>query len=358
MMDQANPEMLVLARESRNMRQGEVAAAMAELSDEPVSQGYVSRAEAGRLAVTGDRLVSYAKSLGFPSDLLCLDPQAAEVGVGLIHHRKKAALSAPSLRAVHAQLALARLQVHSLLAAAGRPALPDPVPHIEIDDLTTPTEAAAELRTKWGLAPGPIGNLIEVIENAGAVVLLRSLGSDLLDAVSQRSADGSALLLVNDHAPGDRVRFSLAHELGHLVMHRVPGSGTEQEKEADRFASAFLMPADDIRPSFAAGVSLAQLAEMKRQWKVSMGALLRRASDLNEISQWQYRNAVIEMSALGYRTSEPVEVPLETPRAMGAVVRSLAARYELDDLATRVYLLPHEFLHFYPQAAGGDNLPL
>lgn len=347
---QASPEMLVLARESRGLRQGEMAAAMTKASGgaEKVSQGYVSRAEAGQLTVSGDRLELYARALAYPEQLLCLGPGSAQIGVGLVHHRKKAALSAPALRCVHAQLALAQLQVEGLLRAAGRSFTSDRISAIEIDALTTPTDAAGEVRTTWGLPRGPVPDLIGAIERAGAVVLTRDLGSDLLDAVSLRTADGAALLLVNNRAPGDRLRFSLAHELGHLVMHHAPGDGKLQEKQADRFASAFLMPADDIRDAFAGGVSLARLAELKERWRVSMGALLRRARDLDRITEWQYRNVTVEMSALGYRTAEPVDVPREQPHRMDEAVQSLIHRYELSEVATMAYLLPDDFLQHYP----------
>lgn len=351
---QANPGMLVLTRESRGLRQGEVASAMFEASgcSEKVSQGYVSRAEAGQLVVAGERLELYAQALGYPAGLLCLDLESAQIGVGLVHHRKKAALSAPALRTVHAQLALAQLQVEAILDVAARQPDVDSIPAITIDALTTPVDAAASLRDAWNLPKGPVPDLIRVIEDAGAVVLSRDLGSDLLDAVSLRSARGTALVMVNNRAPGDRLRFSLAHELGHLSMHRVPGDAKAQEQQADAFASAFLMPADDIRGAFAGGVTLTRLAELKERWKVSMGALLRRAFKLNEITEWQYRNVTIEMSALGYRIDEPVDVPQEQPHRMDEAVRSLHRQFDAGQIAAMAHLLPGEFRQYYASSDG------
>ncbi|MDX3213956.1 XRE family transcriptional regulator [Streptomyces sp. ME02-6991-2B] len=348
--ESAHPAMLTLARESREMTQAELADAMAKASEEgtAVSQGYVSRAEAGRLAVTGERLDLYAAALGYPRELLCLDPQVHGVGVGLVHHRKRAALSATALRRIHADLALTRLQVDGLAAAAGESAVGG-FPSIALDALTTPQEVAGQVRSRWGLGSGPVPDVIAVLEAGRAVVVLRDLGSDLLDAVSQW--DGtmqSPLVLINDRTPGDRCRFSLAHELGHLVMHHSPGSGPEQEKQADAFASAFLMPAEDIRSAFMAGADLARLADLKRHWRVSMAALLRRAKDLNAITEWQYRSSVIEMSALGYRTAEPVSLEPERPRRLPALVKAGATRTGSPEaLAACAHLLPEDFTARY-----------
>lgn len=344
--------MLVLARESRAMTQADVATAMTAASPSgatPVSQGYVSRAESGRLTVGEDRLELYACALGYPPQLLCLDPHVSGVGVGLIHHRKRASLTASALKRLHAQLALVRLQLTGLASAAPA-AGGHRIPRVAIDDFTTAKDAARQVRRAWDLGPGPVPDVIEAVEEAGGLVLVRDLGSGLLDAVSQWDGGPQApLILVNSHAPGDRCRFSVAHELGHLVMHTEPGAGAQQEKQADAFAAEFLMPAADIREAFSRGVDLSKLSELKRVWKVSMSALLRRALTLNAITEWQYRTVVIEMSALGYRTAEPVEIAPEQPRRVSALVHTLLSERGLavEDAACCAHLLPEDFQRLY-----------
>jgi Zn-dependent peptidase ImmA (M78 family) len=359
---QAKAEMLTLVRESLGMTQAEVAEKMAKLSEissgTPVSQGYVSRAEKGRLTVSGERLGLYARALECVPELLCLDPRTADVGIGLIHHRKKAALSSPALRRIHGQLALTRLHVQSLFEASG--AVPDGAGflRVDVDDENPPYEAAMRVREAWELPAGPVGDLIAWIERVGGLVLLRDLQSDHLDAVSQWPAGQGPLLLVNARAPGDRLRFSIAHELGHLTMHRSPGSGVDQERQADEFAAAFLMPAADIREELAGGVDLARLLELKRRWRVSMGALLRRGQSLSAINDWQYRTITIEMSALGYRTAEPGVVEAEQPSAVRDAVERAIERSDMtgDDLARRMYLLPEDLRRDYaPDLALSDH---
>jgi Zn-dependent peptidase ImmA (M78 family)/transcriptional regulator with XRE-family HTH domain len=353
---QAQPEMLLLARESRGLTQTELAEAMTKVSPDgstPVSQGYVSKAEAGRLVVSDARLELYAAALGYPPELLRQAPMVKGVGVGLVHHRKKASLSASALRRVHAHLALTRLQLDGLAAASPVQEVTSRFFKVQLDDLVTPKDAAREVRKQWSIAPGPIPDMIGVLEDAGAVVVTMDLHSDLLDAVSQWDETGHPLLLLNTRAPGDRRRFSIAHELGHLVMHSQPGSGPAQEKQADDFAAEFLMPALDIRESFLREVDLARLANLKQVWGVAMSALVRRAQTLGALSEWQYRTLMVEMSALGYRKSEPVEVPLEQPQRARNLARSLLSecRMPLEGAAACAYLLPEDFERLYIEGA-------
>lgn len=356
---QAQTAMLTLLREARGLTQAEVAAAMTEVSGDAgptVSQGYISKAESGRLIVTGERLDLYAAALGYPPELLCLDPQVHGVGVGLIHHRKRASLQVSALRRIHAQLVLTRIQLSGLTAAAKTEHLEPHFPHVELDDLTLPRDAARRLRKEWRLPSGPVSDVVGAAEDAGAWVVLRDLESDLLDAVSQRADENIPLFLVNNRVPGDRCRFSMAHEIGHIILHTEPGPGGEQEKQADAFAAEFLMPAKDIRADFSGDVAIPKLKELKRKWRVSMAALLRRARSLNTITEWQYRNIIVEMSALGYRTAEPMDIPLEQPCRVSRLVDSLREEHGFTDqqAADRSYLLLEDFVCLYRE----DNDPL
>jgi Zn-dependent peptidase ImmA (M78 family)/transcriptional regulator with XRE-family HTH domain len=352
--------MLLLARESRGMTQAELAQMMTRHSDgAPVSQGYVSKAEAGRLEVTGPRLLLYASALGYPPAVLCTDPEVHGVGVGLVHHRKRASLGAPALRRIHAELALARMQTRGLLAL-------DSTEHhhrfhrIKVDDFDTASDAAITLRHEWGLAAGMVPQLIRLIEDAGGLVLVRDLGWRELDAVTQWIDGDPPLFLINAHAPADRFRFSLTHELGHVVMHGEPGLTALQERQADEFASEFLLPADAVRAELKRGrLDLPRLLDLKHRWGVSMAALLRRASTLGVITDWQYRNLMVEMSALGYRTQEPSDLVRESPRFIPALVARLRddRGYHLDQLADAAGLLPEEFARLYMANGGSIEAP-
>ncbi|MEU3599969.1 ImmA/IrrE family metallo-endopeptidase [Streptomyces sp. NPDC006798] len=343
------------------MTQADVADAMAKASASGatvVSQGYVSRAEAGRLTVTDDRLAMYATALGYPRGLLCLAPEADGAGVGLIHHRKRASLSVATLRHVRAQLALTHIQLRGLTSAAGNPASGHRFTRVALDDLVTAEDAAGRVRRSWGIPPGPVPDMIGAIEEAGGLVVVRDLGGGLLDAAGQWGPHGAPLLLVSNRAPGLRRRFGLAHELGHLVMHTDPGSGPEQEKQADAFAAEFLMPASDIRKDFTDRVDLPKLMELQRTWRVSMTALLRRALDLGAVTEWRHRTVTAEMSALGYRTAEPAEIARERPGLVSELVRALLDEHGLPlaEAASRAYLLPEDFQRLYVESDRTSSL--
>jgi Zn-dependent peptidase ImmA (M78 family) len=353
----ANPVMLVLARESRGMTQAEVAATMSsQTADAAVSQGYVSRAEAGRLMVSGERLALYAKALRYPSHLLCTEGEVHGIGVGLVHHRKRASLGAQALRRIHAELALSRLHVRALVAAIDSEQ-GHQFRRIEVNALDTPADAARILRRDWQIAAGPIVRLVEVIEEAGGFVLIRDLGTRKLDAVSQWAEGEAPLFLLSQQAPTDRMRWSLAHELGHIVMHAEPGSSSVQERQADEFASEFLMPASDIRAGLRGEVDLNKLLSLKQRWGVSMAALARRALSLNVVSDWQYRNLMVEMSALGYRTQEPGSIAPEHPRRLRGLVTRLVDEldYSAQQIADAVGLLPEELDSLYSTTSRYDH---
>ena len=347
-MSTANPAALTLARESRGLRQGEVVRQMSALLDAPVSQGYLSKAEAGRLEVSGERLDTLAAVLQYPADVLCEEPMPEGMSVGLVHHRKRASIGAPALRCIHARLSFSQRQVSALAELAGSVEHTFHARSLSPED--TPAEAASEVRAAWGVNGGePIIDLVAVIEAAGAVVLERDLATHELDAVSQWSTGRLPVVLLNEGAPGDRMRFSVAHELGHLILHGAPGATVDQERQADEFASEFLMPANAIRQHLRRRIDIGALVELKSVWGTSMAALARRGWDLNALSDWQYRNLMIEMSVLGYRSQEPVITPAEIPSKIANLVASLIRDrgFTPVQLAATAGLLPDEFDKLY-----------
>jgi Zn-dependent peptidase ImmA (M78 family) len=143
------------------------------------------------------------------------------------------------------------------------------------------------------------------------------------------------LFVLNQGMPADRERFTLAHELGHLVMHQAPV--LDAEREADRFAAEFLMPANEIR-SHLAQIDLPKAATLKRYWKTAMSALIRRARDLGVIAENRYRSLCAQMAQRGFNRAEPVELPQEFPTLVDAVVgiHLTHHKYSIRELAAAV----------------------
>jgi Zn-dependent peptidase ImmA (M78 family) len=130
--------------------------------------------------------------------------------------------------------------------------------------------------------------------------------------------DGSTpVIVVAATAAGDRRRFSVAHELGHLVLHHTPeGAPHALEQQADAFAEAFLLPEGAMRAALVPPITLTTLADLKARWGVSLQALIRRAHTLDLIMPSQYHSLSAQLGARGWRTREPVALPVERPRAL------------------------------------------
>jgi Zn-dependent peptidase ImmA (M78 family) len=213
------------------------------------------------------------------------------------------------------------------------------------DGFDSPEDIARNVRAALGLPDGPVLPLASALERAGAVVVTRPLGSAQIDAIVSWPEGRTPLVLLGDHAPADRQRFTLAHELGHAVMHQVPTE--QQESEADRFASELLMPATAIRAQLD-GLSVPKLAKLKSKWGVSMAALLRRGRDLGGISDAQYRALNIELSRAGYRKNEPVQVPRENPTLLPRIIQErLSAGDAVADIARSAQMTEGEFIDLY-----------
>jgi Zn-dependent peptidase ImmA (M78 family) len=160
------------------------------------------------------------------------------------------------------------------------------------------------------------------------------------------------MIFVNESIPGDRLRFSLAHETAHLMLHHhLPLPSEEIEDEANEFAAEFLMPASDIR-NFLSRVTLKKLATLKPHWGVSIQALLMRASQLGQLSERQRRYLWMQVSASGYKTEEPLPIPLEEPALMTELIQTHAVDLAYDDAALSK-LLNLELAEFRSQYRAG-----
>ncbi|WP_328431419.1 ImmA/IrrE family metallo-endopeptidase [Streptomyces sp. NBC_00453] len=149
--------------------------------------------------------------------------------------------------------------------------------------------------------------MVHLLEAHGVRVF--SLPPDSLEVDAFAVWRGSIpFVFLNTMKTVERSRFDAAHELGHLVMHASgerPCTGPEAERQANAFASAFLMPAAGVLGHMPAGARVDQVLEGKRIWKVSAMALTYRMHDLGLLTDWQYRSTCAELSAHGYRTDEP-----------------------------------------------------
>jgi Zn-dependent peptidase ImmA (M78 family)/transcriptional regulator with XRE-family HTH domain len=342
MSDNPGPEnvasMLVLVRTARGMTQGEVA------KRAHLSQGLLSKAETGMLSLDRGRLAAVARALDVPVDRFTSSAPPDDVLSACAFHRKRSSLSVSDAKRIRALLDLTRLQVEGLVDER-TPELGLPRQSPSADGYTSPEDIAESVRRVLTEVTGPIANLVHEAEQLGVLMVNRNLGAPRIDAIGTWPAGHRPLFLLNSSAPADRKRFTLAHELGHTVMH--PAPVPDQEAEADRFASELLMPAAEIRAELH-NLSLARLVALKQRWRVSMAALVRRARDVGTISDHEYKMLNIEFSTAGYRTREPVDIADETPTLITEIIqRRLSAGETVTELARTAHQHEAEFQTLY-----------
>ena len=334
--------MIRLVRSARGKTQAELAI------DAGISQAALSKAEAGAVDLDETRLADVAAALRVPVSRFTASALVDGFLSACAFHRKRSSLAVSDANRIRAMLNLTLLQAEDIFGGDA-PAVEVPRVTVWANAFDSPVDIAGRVRAEMGLSDGPVSNLVAAIEQIGAVVEIRNLGADRIDAIGTWPPGHRPIFILNERAPADRRRFTLAHELGHAVMHDQPSD--DQEREADRFASELLMPEKVIRAELT-GVDIAKLARLKQRWGVSMAALLRRARDLAAISEADYKRLNIEMSKAGYRTSEPGFVAAERPHQVTDAVRSHLDRGEsIAQISKRVHMLPEEFNDLYVRPA-------
>ena len=177
---------------------------------------------------------------------------------------------------------------------------------------------ASELRKKWDLGSGPISNLALLLENHGFIISKIKIEKRKLDACStintQEGAFRPMILLTSDKS-AVRSRFDLAHELGHVILHSWVDeeylankeNHKRVEAEANTFAGAFLVPSEALHREARNLTSINSYVSLKKRWKVSIQALIRRCYDLDYISDNQYQYLQRQISMKRYKTKEPLD---------------------------------------------------
>ena len=174
-----------------------------------------------------------------------------------------------------------------------------------------PRAAADALRSHWGIGTKPIEHMVKLLEAKGVRVFALAEQHKNVDAFSCWHG-GVPFVFLNTFKSAERSRFDAAHELGHLVLHIHGANGSRDvEREADVFASAFLVHRGDLIGQLQRVYSLEQLVVAKKRWGVSVAALARTAFDAGLVSDWHYRDLCKQMSILGYRSKEPDGIPRE-----------------------------------------------
>jgi len=196
------------------------------------------------------------------------------------------------------------LELESILGL--RAAFENPIANLPVRTGGEVETAASEVRRRWELGSGPIVNLLGLLEDKG-VVVYETRGIDGFDGLSGRFGTAPFVAVSRD-LPADRVRFTAAHELAHILCEF---SGNESpEGMCHGFAAAFLLPQAALEKAFAPSrrkIGLGELGEVKEAFGISLQAIMYRAHALGFASDRQLRAFRETVKAKGWTTTEPVE---------------------------------------------------
>ncbi|WP_458117360.1 XRE family transcriptional regulator [Arthrobacter sp. D2-10] len=301
------PARLTQARVRVGMSKTDLAAAVG------VSAAAIGQYEAGVNSPRVDVLDRLAKSLDVRPEFFDIGRPLARIDTVNAHFR-----SLRSARVSDRQKALATatlvweltfaLERHIRIPEVNLPVVPEP---------TTPADAAALLRLHWGIPDGPVKHLVATVESHGIVVAMRPLGEiDAVDAFSVVIVDRPIVVTTPRRSENVfRHRFSIAHEIGHLLLHSESCEHNAAiEKEADAFAAAFLTPAASMDAALPPRLDLAALDRLGRTWGVSPHSLVRRMVERGRTTESSARRAYQRLTMVNDAAADPTSAyPGEMP---------------------------------------------
>jgi len=307
------------------------------LADEVgVSASHVSKVESGVLPLAGKALLDYARVMQCSPEALCV-PFTRSPAEGT-HFRANTSIAEWKRDRVWARANLIAMRLGRIEARADiEPVLALP----ELDPADYAAEhgeitAAQVLRRLWRVA-GPIRSMVELLEAAGVFVVVEDFCDREIDAVTLRASQHHPhLVYVNAALPPDRMRMTLAHELGHLVMDAMTlVSPVETERRATAFAAEFLAPIDDIAFDLdrVSVRTIHELDELRLTWGVSVASLVVRARERGVLSDYQYRSMFRLLNETGRMYGARPGFAEEEPKLTSAVLEQLmTAGYSTSEL--------------------------
>jgi Zn-dependent peptidase ImmA (M78 family)/transcriptional regulator with XRE-family HTH domain len=314
-MPEANGQMLRIARQRRGFQQNDAAKRLG------VDSSLLSRMENKLVEIREDVVLRASKIYNFPKQFFeQTDPiYGPPVSVHPMW-RRKADVTVRELDSVVAELNIRVMHLRRLLDGADVEHTNN-LPKLDISEYGSAEKIASVVRAHWQLPSGPLHDLTLCVERAGIIVAHSDLSKASISGVTFAVPGMKPLIVLNSDMPADRMRFTLAHELGHLIMHRFPNANMEQE--ANEFATSLLTPASDVKPYLIGRkVDLALLASLKPEWRVSMASLLMTARKIGAINQNQSVYLWKQLSTRGMRLREPPELdfPIEKPTILANLI--------------------------------------
>jgi len=311
---------LTLARELRGLSKVELASQIGKTASA------ISQFESERTRPDVHTLASLQLALQVPLSFFTAVSTAPALGTDSAFFRSLRSTSQKDRRRLLARGSVISAVVRELENVVEFPAVDVPFLDIDVESPDALEDAALELRRQWGMGLGPINNIVHLLESKGILVAEIPDECAAVDAFSVRSTYRPIMFLVGNRAPS-RCRFDAAHELAHLTIHAdVAAANPDMERQAHRLGSAFMCPKESFLHECPTHLNIDHFYELKRRWRVSVQALVRRAYDLGVFSEATYRRAFVRLGQLGERKSERLEPDLEQPTLLGQAIGLLADR--------------------------------
>lgn len=326
-----NSKLFILCRESRGLTQSELALGVG------VKQAAISQIENGLVHPSPGLLFRISELLSYPMEIFYSN--AIVYSPDPIYYRKRASLSNKHRAVIDASLHIKRIRIQNLLNSIE---LGRNFTFMDPTEFDGPENIARTIRSLWKLPKGPIENLTSTIEKAGIIIININENNEKFDGMAFLTESGQPIIYNNSDKPWDRQRFNLAHELGHLIMHLGNGISVKNaEDEANRFASELLLPELEIKPYLTERIDIGKLLELKRYWKASMAAIIRKGFDIGQISESRYTSLNIQLSSKGYKRSEPdLGIPVEQPLLLNKILETFIHKlhYSKEQLAELLFM--------------------
>lgn len=344
-----DPRRLTLARRLAGLKRTEIAAAIG------VTPAAITQYEKGVSRPTLPVIDGLSRALDIAPEFFRLGTPVPSLAANGAHFRS---LRSTTVLEREGALAFAELALVAFDAVEGFVELPP----VAIPDLDIPPELttqgaitlARRARLAMGVQPGPVPNMVRLLEAHGIAVVQLDEVSHRVDAFSHR-ADGRPIVVLSS-LKGDKARrrFDCAHELGHLVMHHDTEPGSRLvETQAHTFAAEFLAPSGELGPELPTRLDWSVFHDLKRRWGMSLKALVMQAFKLSRIGEATYLRGMKQLSTWGLPEPGPLgppEAPVLLPRALELLVVPDAARWLADQTG-----LPAAVLARVLEAAGGED---
>lgn len=328
-LDRLDPQRIAFARELRGLTKKQLADKIKK------TQSAISQIERGLIRPDLETFVSISFALKVPTSFFISNSNFSKsIDLASCHFRSLRSTS-QGMRRQSARKGDLCIDFAELLESKGvlfpQEDISSFSPSIEYDDEIE--KAASDLRRYWSMGLGPIPNIIKLVESKGIMVLPLPDSIHKVDAYSTWRGQRPCIL-VSYIKPPSRIRFDVGHELGHFVMHEdVMAGEMKTERQADRFAGAFLAPKESFLEECPRRWSFEAFARLKNRWKMSIAALLYRAKELGCISTSTHRRAMIQLTMEGKRKDEGEEWPMEKPILITQALELLHDQITLEELA-------------------------